>query len=249
MPLPKLYTELADWWPVLSAPGEYAEEAEFYRRTIIAESPSSPKTLLELGSGGGNNASHMKAYFEMTLVDLSPGMLAVSKALNPECEHVEGDMRTLRLDRQFDAVFIHDAIHFMDSREDLEAAITTAWVHCRPGGLALFMPDHTLDTFEPWTSHGGHDVGDRSLRYLEWDGELDEADESFPQVMVYVMRDRDGTVHVAKDEYRFKLFSEQTWLEVVAAAGFEVTTAEYDLHDPEVTTLHAFIALKPESAE
>ena len=28
---PRLYRELAEWWPLLSAPEEYAEEAEDYR--------------------------------------------------------------------------------------------------------------------------------------------------------------------------------------------------------------------------
>ena len=31
------------------------------------------RTLLELGSGGGNNASHLKARFEMVLVEPSRG--------------------------------------------------------------------------------------------------------------------------------------------------------------------------------
>ena len=91
--MPKLYGELASWWPLLSAPADYAEEAAFLRaRSNASERPA--RTLLELGSGGGNNASHLKARFEMALVDPSPGMLDVSRALNPECEHVQGDMRT-----------------------------------------------------------------------------------------------------------------------------------------------------------
>ena len=85
---PKLYSELASWWPLLSEPAHYAEEAAFYRRVLIDACVRPPKTLLELGCGGGNNASHLKAHFSMTLVDLSPSMLTVSRALNPECEHV-----------------------------------------------------------------------------------------------------------------------------------------------------------------
>jgi trans-aconitate methyltransferase len=46
----------------------------------------------------------------LTPVDLSTEMLAISRTLNPECEHIAGDMRTSRLERRFDAVFIHDAI-------------------------------------------------------------------------------------------------------------------------------------------
>jgi len=35
----------------------------------------------------------------MTLTDLSPQMLTMSRELNPECAHVQGDIRTLRLGR------------------------------------------------------------------------------------------------------------------------------------------------------
>ena len=47
--LPRLYTELADWWPILSAPADYAEEAEFYRQALLSKYPGTPKTMLELG--------------------------------------------------------------------------------------------------------------------------------------------------------------------------------------------------------
>src|SRR5215510_3991192 len=103
--LPKLYGELASWFHLLSSPADYAEEAEFVRKLLTESGAVAPRTVLELGSGGGNNVSHLKAHFHMTLVDLSPGMLALSRTLNPECEHLQGDMKTLRLGRTFDAVF------------------------------------------------------------------------------------------------------------------------------------------------
>ena len=113
---PKLYREYAEWWPLLSAPEDYVQEAAEYTRLILGASGGEARTVLELGSGGGNNASHMKWTFDLTLVDRSPQMLAVSRALNPECEHVEGDMRSVRLGRTFDAVFVHDAIAYILTR-------------------------------------------------------------------------------------------------------------------------------------
>ena len=103
----------------------------------------------------------MKAHFRPTLVDASPGMLAVSRALNPECEHLEGDMRTVRLGRTFDRVFVHDAITYMTTEADLRAVLETAYVHCRPGGAALFAPDHLKENFAPSTDCGGHDADGR----------------------------------------------------------------------------------------
>jgi SAM-dependent methyltransferase len=79
---PLMYSEIAEWWPLLSSPEEYEEEAGFFTGKLLDASDEPPKTVLELGSGGGNNASYMKKDFEMTLVDLSPQMLEVSKRLN-----------------------------------------------------------------------------------------------------------------------------------------------------------------------
>ena len=102
---PRLYADLAPWFHLLTTPGEYVEEAA-YNAERMAEAAVGPvRTVLELGSGGGNSASHLKQRFEMTLSDLSPEMLAVSRRINPEVEHVQGDMRSLRLPgRQFDGV-------------------------------------------------------------------------------------------------------------------------------------------------
>src|SRR5918992_3356639 len=124
---------------------------------IRAASRGPVREVLELGSGGGNNASHMKRAFAMTLVEPSDGMREISRKLNPECEHTPGDMRTVRLDRTFDAVFVHDAIMYMTTEDDLRTALTTVAVHLAPGGVALVAPDATTETFREATEHGGGD--------------------------------------------------------------------------------------------
>ncbi len=195
----KLYSDLAPWFHLLTRPDDYAEEAEFYRGLILKHCTFPPRTLLELGSGGGNNACHLKAHFTMTLTDLSPQMLAISQGLNPECEHITGDMRTIRLGRQFDAVFIHDAICYMTSREDLQRAIETAYDHCRPGGVALLAPDFVRETFKEYTDHGGHDGEGRALRYLEWVWDPDANDSTYLGEMAYLLRDETGQVRMFHD--------------------------------------------------
>jgi hypothetical protein len=85
------------------------------------------------------------------LSDLLREMSALSRALNPECEHVIGDMRTLRLGRRFDAVLIHDAIMYLATREDVRAALETAFVHTRAGGALIVAPDCLRDACEEST--------------------------------------------------------------------------------------------------
>lgn len=219
----KLYTDLAHWWPLLSAYEDYAEEAEFFRQVLVnAGLPPSP-ALLELGCGGGNNAFYLKrAFSSVTLTDLSPGMLAMSRALNPEGEHIQGDMRTLRLGREFDVVFIHDAIDYMTTESDLWQALETAYVHCRAGGMALFVPDHVRETFEPSTDHGGEDGEGRALRYLEWTYDPDESDTTCLTEFVYMLREDGQPTRVEHDLHVCGLFPRAVWLGHLRALGFQV---------------------------
>ncbi len=242
--LPRLYRDLAEWWPSLSAPEEYAEEAEFYRRTITASSSARPRTLLELGSGGGNNASYLKKHFEMTLVDLSPGMLKVSRELNPECEHVQGDMRTVRLGRQFDAVFIHDAIDYMTTARDLRRALKTAYVHCKPGGVALFAPDYTCESFKPKTDHGGNDRARRSMRYLEWTWDPDPKDSTYICLMVYVLRETGKAIRCIQDQHVCGLFPHREWIRMMSEVGFKAKSIDFE-HSEVEPGGKVFVGLKP----
>lgn len=232
--LPRLYRELADWWPLLSAPEDYAEEAEFYRQALLANSSRPIKTMLELGCGGGNNASHLKRHFQLSLVDLSASMLQVSQTLNPECEHIQGDMRTVRLGRQFDAVFIHDAISYMNTFENLHLALSTAFTHCKPGGVALFCPDHTKESFKPSTSHGGHDGERRSLRYLEWTWDADPRDTTCLSQMVYLLRETDKPVCCIQDEHVCGLFRRGDWLKQIKEVGFVARAIPFEHSQAEV---------------
>jgi SAM-dependent methyltransferase len=225
---PRLYSDLASWFHLLTAPADYAAEAAFYHHLLKTSCAFPPRTLLELGSGGGNNASHLKTHFQLTLVDLSPEMLELSKTINPECEHIAGDMRSVRLSRLFDAIFIHDAISYMTTEADLRAAIQTAFIHCRPGGAALFAPDCVRETFHPNTDHGGHDGDGRALRYLEWTWDPDPDDGSYLVDMAYLLRDESGEVRVAHDRHRLGLFSRAAWLRTIEESGFEARAVPFE---------------------
>jgi SAM-dependent methyltransferase len=214
------YGELAGWWPLISPPAEYAEEATFAAE-VLGSATIPVRSVLELGSGGGHNASHLTQRFSMTLVDLSPEMLDVSRRLNPGCEHVAGDMRTVRLARAFDAVFVHDAVDYMTTEADLLMAMETAFAHCRPGGLALFAPDHTAEGFAEGAEHGGSDGPDgRGVRYLEWTWDPDPGDSWAQAEYAFLLRETDGTVRSVHEAHRIGLFGRGVWLRLLAEAGF-----------------------------
>jgi len=248
-PRPKLYAELAGWFHLLTPPDEYVDEADLYRRLILEARPDA-RSLLELGSGGGNNARHLKERFDMTLTDLSEEMLELSRSINPECEHLAGDMRTLRLGRTFDAVFVHDAIDYLTTEDDLAAAFATVAEHCAAGGVALIVPDHVAETFAPSTEQGGRDdeagaAGDRGLRYLMWTWDPDPSDQTYVADFAYLLREG-SKMRVEHDRHVCGLFPRATWVRLLETAGFEVEVrpAEHD----EAAGNEIFVGIKKEAA-
>src|SRR5262245_33879935 len=222
MPLPRLYTDLASWWPLLSPPDEdYAAESEVIIEMLIETLGETPGTILELGSGGGNNARYLKRHAQLTLVDLAPGMLEVSRRLNPEVEHVEGDMRTVRFERAFDAVVIHDAVMYLLTEDDLTAALATAYVHLKPGGAVIVLPDCVSETYTPTVESGGEDGEDgRGMRYLIWCQERLPGATIIYEDFLMLLRKADGSVDAVHDRHTFGVFPRATWIEAFQRVGF-----------------------------
>jgi SAM-dependent methyltransferase len=222
----RVYSDLAAWWPLISPPEEYTEEAASLAG-VFGSAATGVREVLDLGSGGGGVAVHLKDRFAMTLVDLSEEMLAVSRELNPECEHVRGDMRTIRLGRTFDAVLVHDAVDYMTGEQDLRLVIGTAFAHCRPGGLAVFVPDHVADAFKEVSGGGGgSDATGRRASFREHTWDPDPADDWVQAEYEFVLRSADGTVQVVREKHRLGAFSRATWLRLLTGAGFGAVTAE-----------------------
>jgi SAM-dependent methyltransferase len=237
----RFYGELAPWWELISPVEEYAEEGAYLTGLLAAHRPRVTE-VLELGSGGGHLASFLTPRFDLTLADLSPAMLARSGQLNPSAAHVVGDMRTLRLERTFDAVVLHDAVAYMLGADDLHAALLTAHVHLRPGGLAVVLPDETVETFAPWTDVGGSDGDGRAVRYLEWTTGPDTLGQVRTEYLFALRRGDD--VEVVHETHRTGLFARARWLELLAEVGFdarrvaEETTEERHPRD-------VFLAVRP----
>jgi SAM-dependent methyltransferase len=242
------YGDLAPWWPLISPVEDYQDEALYFRSLFGEHKRGLPqRSLLELGSGGGHIASYFAGDFELTLVDLSSSMLEVSRQLNPSAIHVCGDMRTVRLNREFDVVFIHDAIDYMTTETDLQRALMTAFVHLKPGGIAIFVPDDTQGLFEPGDDSGGSDGEDgRAVRFLEWTIDPDPTDTVVRTDYLFLLRHADGTTQTATETHHLGLFPRETWLRVLAEVGFEARRISETTSDDRVPR-DVFIATRLEN--
>lgn len=241
----KLYGELAEWWPLISPPEEYEEEATLYA-SLLKDSAGRRLSMVEFGSGGGSNAFHLKRDFDITLVDLSPEMLRISERINPECPHQQGDMREVRLGRAFDRVFIHDALCYLTTVADLRSTFTTAWEHLKPGGLALFVPDYVRETFREHSELHGFEGEGRATRYAEWMHDPDPNDSTY--IVDYAFLLREGAeVRVVHDRHIEGLFPRDLWLQELTRVGFVPQHQPVEpWSEDDLTMTDLFLARRPE---
>lgn len=241
-PIEKLYSDLTPWYHLIDPASDHADETEVFLATLQSAVDGPLATLLELGSGAGNNAAHLKQALTCTLIDPSEAMLALSRAANPECEHLAGDMRQLRLNRTFDAVLVHDSICYMTTEADLAAAAATAFVHTRQGGAAIIAPDLTLETFaEAQDVIEGRDA-ERAVYGAEWVWDPDPSDTHFITDYAFLLRDTGG-VRVVHDRHIEGVFPQATWRRILAEAGFEVATFRRPIGDDETDEI--FLCRRP----
>ena len=137
----------------------------------------------------------------------------------------------MRLHREFDAVFVHDAICHMTTEADLRAVMRTAFEHCRPGGAALFAPDFVRETFVENTDHGGSDSERGSVRFVQWTTDPDPNDTSYFVDFAILIRDRLGEMRVEHDRHIYGLFPRAAWRRLLRGVGFEVKTRRDALDD------------------
>jgi SAM-dependent methyltransferase len=227
----RIYADLADWWPLISPPSEYSAEATYLAAVLdralqsdLVPTAAPRPEVLDLGSGGGHIAVHLKDRFNLTLVDISDDMLAVSRQLVPQAPHVQGDMRSVRLGRTFDAVLVHDAIDYIIGTDDLRLAVEAAAAHCRPGGIALFVPDHVKETFEEFTGGGGGGVDEagRTASFSERTWDPDPDDDWIQADYEFVLRSAAGDKKVICESHRLSAFSHQTWQAELTKAGLHL---------------------------
>lgn len=130
----------ARYYDLLYRDKAYGAEAA-HLAALIESHAAGAKKLLELGCGTGGHAVELAKHgFEIDGVDLSEGMLARAQAhASPRLRFSQGDARTLRLARTFDAVVsVFHVMSYQTSNADLGAAFATARAHLASGGVFVF---------------------------------------------------------------------------------------------------------------
>ena len=143
------FGDYARYYNLLYKDKDYAGEAAFILR-VLRCGGAAPATLLDLGCGTGRHALEMALNgLAVEGVDLSETMLRMGsealRNLGPDERPAvmprlhQGDARTVRLDKKFEAATsLFHVMSYQTTEEDALAVLRTAKEHLVPGGLFLF---------------------------------------------------------------------------------------------------------------
>jgi len=142
-----VFANYARYYDLLYQTKDYIGEAQFVDQ-LLQTYASNSKSILELGCGTGIHAILLAEYgYSVYGIDMSVEMLTManqrfSKLEEPlvsQLEFCQGDVRNIRLNKQFDAVIsLFHVVSYQSVNEDLRAMFITAKSHLKPGGIFVF---------------------------------------------------------------------------------------------------------------
>lgn len=141
----KTFDAYAQYYDLLYKDKDYQSESAYTNRLIKAINPEA-KSLLNLGCGTGKHDLHfLNQGYDVVGIDLSPGMIQEANAFLSKdiaagkASFREGDVRTIRLNRKFDAVVsLFHVISYQTLNSDITSMLETVAAHLPKGGIFVF---------------------------------------------------------------------------------------------------------------
>ena len=138
--------EYADAYDSLYQDKDYVEECQLIDRLLQVYGNGPVRTVLDLGCGTGNHALPLaQRGYEIVGIDRSAGMLesarkkAISQQINGKANFYQDDIRSVQLQRAFDAsIMMFAVLGYQLENRDVLAALRTARKHLHSGGLFIF---------------------------------------------------------------------------------------------------------------
>jgi len=203
---------------------DYEAESRRLRELIEERSPGAV-TLLDVACGTGKHLDRLRAWYQVSGLDLDPQLLEIARERLGGVELHEGDMSSFSLGRTFDVVTcLFSSIGYVGTVERLDGAVAAMEAHLNPGGVLIVEPWLTPDV---WLADRPH---------------LLSVDEPDLKIARMTISGREGRLAIMNFEYLIgtpagieafserheaALFTDDEYRQAFAAAGLSVE------HDPE----------------
>ena len=219
-----MFTNSAHIYDAVYSFKDYAAESARIHALIEARSPGA-STLLDVACGTGKHLEQLRAWYEVSGLDLDPQLLEIAKDRLGDVDLRQGDMTAFSLSQRFDVVTcLFSSIGYVGTVDRLDGAIAAMAAHLNPGGVLIVEPWLTP---EAWVADRPH---------------LLSVDEPDLKIARMTISGREGRLAIMNFEYLIgtpagieafserhaaALFTDEEYRLAFAAAGLSVE------HDPE----------------
>ncbi|WP_419211410.1 class I SAM-dependent DNA methyltransferase [Maribacter sp. X9] len=205
---------------------DYKAEYQFFKR-ICKEYKCD--RILELACGTGNlSESFTKDFKRYVGLDFSEAMLKIAKKKFPDGKFVQGDMRCLNFEKQFDAVLITGrSTSYLMNDSDLQQTFTSVQKSLTTGGIFVFDTINA-DLFMPFISqnefvtHRSEIEGKKYERDSRWKKQESDRYHLIAWAAEYFRTDETNRFFLGKDETIFRVFTPQEISTILNKTGFEI---------------------------
>lgn len=139
-----VFKDYSIYYDLLYKDKDYLAEATFINNLIKLYAPEA-KSILNLGCGTGSHDFFLADMgYQVTGIDMSADMISIAnkKLMNCQNDNVSfhvGDIRSIRLNRQYDVIIsLFHVISYQVSNMDLAATFDTVDEHLLNGGIFIF---------------------------------------------------------------------------------------------------------------
>ena len=144
-----MFSESAEYYDLVYGKKDYQAEVERLRQLFHVYVPHS-RSLLDIACGTGEHLRFLPEY-EVTGIDLNPGLLKIARVKRPDGSFHVADMQRFELPSKFDILIcLFSSIGYLLTSEAIASALTCFKAHLALGG-AIFI--------EPWIEPRAWEAG------------------------------------------------------------------------------------------
>lgn len=246
MPEQELYRKFASYYDLIYQWMDYHGEVEFIEKMVELHQHSGGNDLLDVACGTGNHAQYLIDSFQVVGLDLNLEMMEIASAKVPEMELIQGDMKELNLDEDFDVVIcLFSSINYHTNLKELESTLQRFYEHLKQGGILIFDLGFCTENWEE-----GRMLVDA---VVEGDLQMARISQSrlyngvFNANFVFLIKEN-GIMDFEIDQHLIGVFSTNDVENILEKTGFEtIIYSNYnDLPwDPDSDERPVFVCKKP----
>ncbi|WP_026841167.1 class I SAM-dependent DNA methyltransferase [Citrifermentans bremense] len=222
-----IFNQYARYYDLLYRDKDYRGESD-YVHALIQEAAPKAQSVLNLGCGSGRHDRHLVDLgYRVTGVDISAEMLAAARegaAGDDRLRYSQGDVRSLHLEESFDVVVsLFHVMSYQVTNEDLLAAMSTALLHLKPGGVFIFDCWYGPGVLTDRPSVRVKELEDDSIRVTRIAVPAMHADRDLVEVdfLVFIKNLADGSISELREKHLMRYLFTPGLRDQLTATGFE----------------------------